>query len=72
MMYASDRPILTGCFSSLIDSMEIGIVLYAKIISPVFIRVTLNVNPFFTGVLSFGAGVGFGASVGEVFFAELS
>lgn len=44
MMYASDRPILTGCFSSLIFSMAIGISLYANVMSPVLYNVTLNVN----------------------------
>lgn len=44
IIYASDRPILTGCFSSLIVSIAIGMVLYANTISPVLNNVTLNVN----------------------------
>lgn len=44
MMYASDRPILTGCFSSLMFSMAIGTSLYANVMSPVLYKVTLKVN----------------------------
>lgn len=43
-MYASDRPILTGCFSSLMFSIKMGTSLYANVISPVLYNVTLNVN----------------------------
>lgn len=44
MMYASDRPIFTGCLSSTIFSIKIGTDLYANVMSPLSYNVTLNVN----------------------------
>lgn len=78
MMYASDRPILTGCFSSLIDSMSMGTILYANVMSPLFDNVTLNVKKLLavafsdeTGVVGV-ATVFAGVSAGDEFFAGLS